>query len=133
MDMGKPVKILDMAEDLIRLSGLEPYKDIDITFCGLRPGEKLFEELLTAEEGTEATKHEKIFVAGLNAADSNHVNAVLRSLQVASEKDEIITLLEQVVPRYRKTPAKRHATVVYTEQVEKEINCSGQLASLPHG
>jgi FlaA1/EpsC-like NDP-sugar epimerase len=63
LDMGKPVKILTLAEDLIRIHGLQPYKDIDIEFIGLRPGEKLFEEILTAEEGTTATKHKKIFVA----------------------------------------------------------------------
>ncbi len=63
LDMGEPVKIVTLAEDLIKLNHLEPYIDIDIVFTGLRPGEKLFEELLTAEEGTDKTYHEKIFVA----------------------------------------------------------------------
>ncbi len=63
LDMGKPVKIMDLAEELLRLHGLTPFKDIDIDFVGLRPGEKLFEEILTAEEGTLATRHEKIFIA----------------------------------------------------------------------
>lgn len=63
LDMGEPVKIVHIAEELIRLHGLEPYRDIDIQFTGLRPGEKLFEEILTAEEGTDASCHEKIFVA----------------------------------------------------------------------
>jgi FlaA1/EpsC-like NDP-sugar epimerase len=63
LDMGEPVMIVRVAEELIRLHGLEPYKDIDIRFTGLRPGEKLFEEILTAEEGTDASCHEKIFVA----------------------------------------------------------------------
>ncbi|MBI5469216.1 MAG: polysaccharide biosynthesis protein [Deltaproteobacteria bacterium] len=63
LDMGEPVSILGLAEELIRLHGLQPYKDMDINFIGLRPGENLFEELLTAEEGTVATDHEKIFVA----------------------------------------------------------------------
>ena len=63
LDMGEPVRILDLAQDLIRLSGFEPEKDIKITFCGTRPGEKLFEEVLTVDEGTKATKHERIFVA----------------------------------------------------------------------
>ena len=62
LDMGEPIKILSMAEDLIRLHGLEPYRDIDIEFVGVRPGEKLFEEILTAEEGTVATKHDKVFI-----------------------------------------------------------------------
>ena len=63
LDMGEPVKIVELAEELIRIHGLEPYDDIDIAFTGLRPGEKLFEEILTAEEGTEASRHEKVFVA----------------------------------------------------------------------
>jgi FlaA1/EpsC-like NDP-sugar epimerase len=63
LDMGKPVRIIDLARDLIRLSGFEPDVDIAIKETGIRPGEKLFEELLTAEEGTAATMHERIFVA----------------------------------------------------------------------
>lgn len=60
LNMGEPVKILDMAENLIRLSGYEPYKDIQIQFTGLRPGEKLFEELLMEEEGLQDTKNKRI-------------------------------------------------------------------------
>jgi FlaA1/EpsC-like NDP-sugar epimerase len=63
LDMGEPVRIVTLAEDLIKLNNLEPYVDIDIIYTGLRPGEKLFEELLTAEEGTDKTYHEKIFMA----------------------------------------------------------------------
>ncbi|MFZ5753339.1 MAG: polysaccharide biosynthesis protein [Bacillota bacterium] len=63
LDMGEPVKIVDMAKELIRLSGLEPEKDIAIQFTGIRPGEKLYEELLTSEEDTTATKHKRIFIA----------------------------------------------------------------------
>jgi FlaA1/EpsC-like NDP-sugar epimerase len=63
LDMGQPAKIVDIAEELIRIHGMEPYKDIDIQFTEQRPGEKLFEEILTAEEGTDASRHEKIFIA----------------------------------------------------------------------
>ena len=63
LDMGEPVMIVHIAEELIRLHGMEPYKDIDIRFTGLRPGEKLFEEILTAEEGTDSSCHAKVFVA----------------------------------------------------------------------
>ncbi|MBQ2866927.1 MAG: polysaccharide biosynthesis protein [Firmicutes bacterium] len=62
LDMGNPVKIMDLAEKLIRLSGFEPYEDIDIKVTGLRPGEKLYEELLLDEEGIATTTHDKIFV-----------------------------------------------------------------------
>lgn len=63
LDMGEPVKIVQLAEELIRLHGMVPYKDIEIRFVGLRPGEKLFEEILTAEEGTVASRHKKVFIA----------------------------------------------------------------------
>jgi len=63
LDMGDPVKITELASELLRLHGLEPYKDVDLHFIGLRPGEKLFEEILTAEEGTVSTRHEKIYIA----------------------------------------------------------------------
>ena len=63
LDMGDPVKIINIAEELIRIHGMEPYKDIDIQITELRPGEKLFEEILTAEEGTDASLHKKIFIA----------------------------------------------------------------------
>jgi len=66
LDMGKPVKILDLAETLINLSGFEPNRDMPIVFTGMRPGEKLFEEILTAEEGMLATKHANIFIAKLS-------------------------------------------------------------------
>ena len=62
LDMGKPVKIYDLAENLIKLSGYEPHRDIKIEVTGLRPGEKLYEELLMNEEGLTETKHEKIFI-----------------------------------------------------------------------
>ncbi|PKO20475.1 MAG: polysaccharide biosynthesis protein, partial [Chloroflexi bacterium HGW-Chloroflexi-1] len=62
LDMGEPVRIADLARDLIRLSGLEPGRDIDVVYTGLRPGEKLFEELFAAGEDYVRTGHEKIFV-----------------------------------------------------------------------
>lgn len=67
LDMGEPVRILEMAEQMIRLSGHAPYTDIPIVYTGIRPGEKLFEEILTAEEGTSATHHSQIFVARQNS------------------------------------------------------------------
>ncbi|MPM28901.1 hypothetical protein SDC9_75438 [bioreactor metagenome] len=84
--MGKPVKIIDLATDLIRLSGFEPGTDIDIVFTGIRPGEKLFEELLTAEEGTEASRFKKIFVARNNGLPAE-LPELLEELRQAAEEE----------------------------------------------
>jgi FlaA1/EpsC-like NDP-sugar epimerase len=66
LDMGEPIYISKLAEELIRLHGLEPNQDIEIVYTGIRPGEKLFEELLTAEEGTTKTRHERVFIANIS-------------------------------------------------------------------
>ena len=77
LDMGEPVRIVDLARDLIQLCGLEPERDVAIEFTGMRAGEKLFEELLTAEEGTETSSHEKIFVARKSGAPEGEALEVL--------------------------------------------------------
>jgi len=83
LDMGDPVKIVDLAGDLIRIHGLEPGRDVDIVFTGIRPGEKLFEEMLTAEEGTLASKHAKVFVARDNEMFSKvQLDDILAEFQV---------------------------------------------------
>lgn len=89
LDMGEPVKILDIAKELIRFHGLEPDEDIPIVFTGIRPGEKLFEELLTAEEGTQATRYEQIFVAKMNGQ--------LPSEALQDRLDELAGLIERGV------------------------------------
>lgn len=114
LDMGEPIKIVDMARDLIELSGLEPGKDIDIKFTGLRPGEKLFEELLTAEEGTSTTKHEKIYVANLRAVDEKIMLQTLQILKTEQSSDEIIRILTTLIPTYK------HARAQYCEIVAKD-------------
>lgn len=81
LDMGKPVRILDLARDVIRLSGLEPDVDIPIAVTGIRDGEKLFEELLTAGEGTVATRHERIFMARGDAVANPMLQVLLEDLQ----------------------------------------------------
>src|SRR5690606_6066952 len=81
LDMGKPVKIVDLARDLIRLSGLEPDKDIQIVFTGIRPGEKLYEELLTAEEGTMSTNHQRIFIARPSDVTLDEVTFWIKKLE----------------------------------------------------
>ncbi|KJR41113.1 nucleoside-diphosphate sugar epimerase [Candidatus Magnetoovum chiemensis] len=102
LDMGQPVKITQLAEELIRFYGMRPYDDVDIRFIGLRPGEKLKERLLTAKEDTIATKHEKLFIVKHNSVYSkddidviiNDLKAVLEinSLQI---KDELNIVLKR--------------------------------------
>ena len=104
LDMGKPIKIEDMARDMIKLSGLEPDKDILIKYTGVRPGEKLFEELLTAEEGSNATKHKRIYVArpaliDVSALEHELINLNQKGLQCTA--DDIFSALRAVIPRFR--------------------------------
>ena len=103
LDMGEPVSILKLAEDLIRLHGLEPYKDIDIDFIGLRPGEKIFEELLTSEEGTTATKHERIFIAKNKKRYSlDEIDKIIEELKevVWNVKDDKGKRIKEILAKY---------------------------------
>lgn len=88
LDMGKPVRILDLANDLIKLSGLRPGQDIEIKFIGLRPGEKLYEELLTAEEGLAETICEKIFVGKPMPIDRDSLSHTLTRLFEDAQRDD---------------------------------------------
>lgn len=84
LDMGEPIRVVDLAEELIRIHGLRPHKDIDLEFIGLRPGEKLFEEILTAEEGTVTSKHERIFIAKNSEKYSKEeIEMALEKFQIA--------------------------------------------------
>jgi FlaA1/EpsC-like NDP-sugar epimerase len=105
LDMGKPVKIYDLACDLIRLSGFEPEKDIKIQVTGLRPGEKLYEELLMAEEGLGNTKHDKIFVGRPTFSDMDVLKRTFDEMKFIIEngtKEELIRKVEELVPTYRR-------------------------------
>ena len=100
-DMGKPVKINDMAEDLIRLHGLTPGRDIKIVYTGLRPGEKLYEELLTSEEGTASTKHKKIFKARIQPLDEADLKQSLQTLQKTTDRKILLQTLKHMIPTYK--------------------------------
>lgn len=102
LDMGEPVKILDLAQDLIRLSGLEPGIDIEIVFTGIRPGEKLCEELLTAEEGSMASKHERIYIARDPGLPSHFEEQLEALFAAARRKDQaaIHRTIKELVPTY---------------------------------
>ena len=112
LDMGKPVRIQDMANDLIRLSGLEPEKDIPIIFTGLRPGEKLYEELVSKEEKAQSTDHKKIMV--LNNGTNNMPWEVMKreiqsliDISLQFDTDAIKRKLQHMIPDY--TPQDYYA------------------------
>lgn len=112
LDMGEPIKIVDLAKEMIKLSGLEPDVDIKIEFTGLRPGEKLFEELLGAEEGAEPTDHPKIFKARIkndykspkNIKEKRileKINLLIDMSSIGSTREDIIGVLKEIVPSYK--------------------------------
>jgi FlaA1/EpsC-like NDP-sugar epimerase len=104
LDMGEPVKILDLAKEMIRLSGFEPDRDIPIVFTGSRPGEKFFEEILTAEEGTLATCNQKIFMVKLSGVEEKKLDRSLKQLKEAViilNKEKIKTILKELIPSYK--------------------------------
>ena len=101
LDMGDPVKIFDLAIELVKLSGLRPDIDIPIVYTEPRPGEKFFEEILTAEEGTIATQNEKIFKAKLSDVNENKLNSGLGALKTAIDKEAIIKVLKELIPTYK--------------------------------
>jgi FlaA1/EpsC-like NDP-sugar epimerase len=103
LDMGEPVKIVDLAKDVIRLSGYEVGRDIEIKFSGVRPGEKLFEELLTAEEGTSASKHTKIFIAKEVAMPSQFETNLEQLYTAAANQDGegVRSMLKKLIPTFR--------------------------------
>ena len=102
-DMGKPIKILDMAERMIRLSGLKPYEDIDIEITGLRPGEKLYEELLNDTSTSLPTYHSKIMVSKVPVGAYNEIAAKTQEIIAISEygkSKEIVKKLKELIPEF---------------------------------
>ena len=100
LDMGEPVKIIDLARNMIRLSGLEPDKDIHIKITGLRPGEKKYEELLTSEEGTNRTNHTKIFEAPLDTVDRDWLIEKISTFDSCETDMDVIGVLQDIIPTY---------------------------------
>lgn len=100
LDMGEPVRIYDLAKDLITLSGLIPDKDIEIKITGLRPGEKLFEELLSAEDGTEKTTHKKIFTARIKEIDKAGLDKEISKILEITDGKKVVAALQKIVPTY---------------------------------
>jgi len=107
LDMGEPVKVLDLARELIRLSGLEVGEDIEVKIVGLRPGEKMFEEILTEEERSGVlgdSGHEKIFIAKVGEVDGEKLEKAVRELEGlarAMDAEGIVRKLQEIVPSYK--------------------------------
>ena len=103
LDMGSPIKIIDLARDLIRLSGFEPEKDIKIEITGLRPGEKLCEELVAKNERTEATWHEKILLIKPNQVDVRELREKVMQLEILAAEEDIQGItkkIKEIVPQF---------------------------------
>jgi len=109
LDMGEPIKIVDLARNMITLSGLEPDKDISIEYIGLRPGEKLYEETLHNVETDKVTQHDKIFIAQLNEVNPTKLSRDIKELEKLAntmQEGKIIEKLKKMVPTY--TPYNRN-------------------------
>jgi len=109
LDMGKPIKIVDMAKDLIRLSGFEPDKDIKIEFVGLRPGEKLYEELITEGEGIVPTSHRKIMALHGESCNLALLNGTIEQLSQSAANQDVAAIkvhMKTIVHDYQPTEAR---------------------------
>ncbi len=103
LDMGAPVKITTLAENLIRMYGKIPYEEVPIVFTGLRPGEKLFEELLMDEEGLKSTANKKIFIGNqisIDADDMLKKLGVLHEYAEANDAEKTVETLSELVPTF---------------------------------
>jgi FlaA1/EpsC-like NDP-sugar epimerase len=108
-DMGSSVKIVDLAKRMIHLAGLIPNKDIKIIFSGLRPGEKLYEELLNDHENTMATHHEKIMIAKVREYVFNVVEAEVYALlahATANDNHKVVLQMKKILPEYKSKNSK---------------------------
>jgi FlaA1/EpsC-like NDP-sugar epimerase len=124
LDMGKQVKIVSLAENLIKLMGYKPYTDIDIVFTGLRPGEKLYEELLMDEEGLKKTDNEKIFIGHQVQIDIPNFTAELekmRKICFTNDKYAVIEQLKVLVPTFRHDAAYLEKITEQAKQYQAEV------------
>jgi FlaA1/EpsC-like NDP-sugar epimerase len=133
LDMGEPVKIDDLARDLIRLSGLEPDVDIKIEYTGLRPGEKLYEELLMAEEGLEKTAHKKIFIGKQQDMSFQEVIMCIKALENSMESDEMLReTMAKLVPTYKyEREYKKPEINSLTDDITSESKATDQASAKP--
>ena len=152
LNMGREMRILDLAERLIRLSGLEPYRDIPIVFTGLRPGEKMYERLWIEGEVAKPTAHENIFVAQTNGAPPNHVHKAMMKIVAAAEHSDTPAMMELIrafVPEYQPglhaglsvdTPFQRPARILVADgkspvlgMLIRELSFGHEVITADHG
>ncbi len=129
LDMGEPVKIIDLATDMIKLSGLTPGKDIEVVFTGIRPGEKLFEELGQGGEGLAKTSHEKIFIGNVTSLELDVLERevpIFRELMESGDPVAIKVQLLRLVPEYSYTPPPG----AMTASSEELLNSSQKIIPL---
>ena len=127
LDMGQQVKIVTLAENLIKLMGHKPYSDIDIVFTGLRPGEKLYEELLMDEEGLKKTDNEKIFIGHQVQIDIPKFTAELekmREICFTNDKHAVVEQLKVLVPTFKHDTAYLDKITQQAEAYKKEIQAN---------
>jgi FlaA1/EpsC-like NDP-sugar epimerase len=108
-DMGKSVKVVDLARKMIMLAGYEPNKEIDIVYTGLREGEKLFEELIADRENTIPTHHRKIMIAKVGEVDYTKINSyinLLSELMYDSNELKMVALMKEIVPEFKSNYSK---------------------------
>ena len=130
LDMGEPVKIVDLARNLILLSGLRPDEDIRIEFTGIRPGEKLYEELHTFEESTLPTRHKKVKIFAGPSLAYDEMRGPLETLrQICAVRDvtQLILQLKEIVPEYNPSSHVLHRALV--EQTPREEKTARALAA----
>jgi FlaA1/EpsC-like NDP-sugar epimerase len=123
LDMGEPVKILDLAKDMIRLSGFIPFEDVDIVFTGVRQGEKLFEELEMTGEDLEKTRHPKIFIGNIATFSTDEVGQIFSAFRRAVEANDemnIRSLFNQMLADARVTSSGEHDLSELILEVEEK-------------
>ena len=129
LDMGEPVKILDLARDLIQLSGLTPGEDIEIKFTGLRPGEKLYEELLNDQENNTATEHERIFISNIQECCQEDLFQEIKDLEIQLDKGRsgsIVKGLTDMVENYEPSRDNIREAVFDRSFLEEQQSASGE-------
>src|SRR5690606_20996575 len=132
LDMGQPVKIDDLARDLIKLSGLEPEKDVKIVYTGIRPGEKLYEELLTSEEGTAGTKHNRIYIGKSTAINFDVMREMIDNFERLTKLESVpnpqIVQVELVrwIPTYHPLDYSRKET---KESISQALKASLEVVA----